>query len=214
MPVFFGSLLMAAVLLLYVLVWRGGVADGERVGISLTGSCAQHDEAMVTRRVAAIGLGEPEIISTPNTIQIVATLPGQDPQTERDEIPELLGRAGRIQIKADDRVLATETDIDEAVLGLDESGIAMAKLVLDRNVAAMLSEHMEDSPLGVIRIYMDGEIIAERPNSMSFSDNEIRVIGLDSNPAKRMRDAASQIIIVNHGPLSCDLEVASVMGTQ
>lgn len=210
MPLAFGALLMVAVGILALLVWRGGVATGPRLAIALQGECAAEALPTIEQRIASMGLGDPEVATVAGGVSVIVTLPGQDVGHEQATIPRTLGRAGVLSVLDGETPLAEAITIEGAGLQLDENGVAMAVVELPRETARQIGTYVHDHPDGVLTILLDGEVVAQRPNTALLETTELRIIGEQTAPRDRMRAAADQIIVLQHGPLPCDLDVVKV----
>jgi len=211
LPLAFGAILMVAVMVLAFLVWRGGTPVGPRLTITLAGSCATEAAPMVKHRAEAIGLGDLIFDAAGETITLTVTLPGKDPDQEREKLPRLLGQRGILSARVDEtEVLIEAFTLENIGLQLDESGLGMAVVALDSKQAKGLSRHVNDHPDDVVELLLDDVVVARRPNSALISSNELRIIGEETAPIARMQSAADQVIVLRHGPLPCTLSVEDV----
>jgi len=214
MPMLFGALLMASVMVLGGLVWMGGTPTGPRVTITLQGSCAAEAGAMVESRVSAMGLGAPVVEAQGDDLRVTVTLPGLDEARERTALPALLGQAGRLAVRDGGELVLDSEGVHSAGLQLDENGSAMAVVEMTKPAAAVVDARIRASPDGALSIWLDGVQVADRPNTMLIDGTALRIIGADSTPKVRMAQAADQVILLQHGPLPCDLAVGSVVEVQ
>lgn len=221
LPLLFGALLMVSVLTLGVLVYRGFSPQGERLSMRLEGACAAEARPVIEARIATVGLGAPEVVlEGERVLRVTATLPGQDPDQERTAIPRLLSRRGWFGVRAKGKgkgegegegELVSGEAVVGATLQLDESGVAMAVVTLEEAVARALSAHVLADPGGALTLWLDGELLAERPNTARIVGTELRILGSEGAPRARMAAAAAQVVVLQSGPLPCDLAVAEVV---
>lgn len=211
MPLLFGALLMVSVMILGVLVFVGFTPRGERLAIRLEGTCAAEATPIVQRRINAIGLGDSMIAQEPNALLVTATLPGQDAERERAVIPGLLGQAGLLEVRDGEDVLLDQSGMKDAGLRLDENGAAMAVVELTSAAAESLNRHIIATPEEELGLFLDNVLVAMRPNTKRIDGTELRIIGDDPSPHARMAIAVDQVLVLQNGPLPCDLTVSSVV---
>ncbi|MEL6348124.1 MAG: hypothetical protein AAFV53_33760 [Myxococcota bacterium] len=215
MPLVFGALLMAAVGLLAFLVWRGGTPVGPRIAVTLSGQCFDTAQPLIRRRVAGMGLGEPVFDRDGARLRITATLPGIDAEREQRQIPIRLSQVGALSVfDGEEPLMEGSQGVESVGLQLDENGAAMAVVELDKDVARALGTHVHDHPDGALTIRLDAEVVAQRPNSALLETTELRIIGEQTLPAERMQAAADQVIVLQHGPLPCAIEVVEVRAVE
>lgn len=207
-PVVFGLFLVANVVALFLLGSLGGRASGDRLEIRFTSTCADDSATVIQHRVDAMGLGEPELAVQGDTVHLVATMPGHD--DDRSAVPAVLARPGHLEIKHGDTVLATEADLAEVSVALDEGGMPFDELHLQGEAAARLAQAVEADPQGSLLFVLDGEVLAERPNSIKILEDKVKVTAGEGDTRFRMRRAADRAIILDSGPHPCPVTVASV----
>ena len=208
-PIIVASLLMLATGVLAVLAWMGGTADGERLRIDLTGTCAEASTPLFHARLAEMGLGNPEVTATPSGVRIEATMPG----TANDEaihVPNLLARRGLLLAGPSDAPVFTRDDIESADIRLDESGLPYTWLDLNPKAIEALEANAQTSPEGELTLRADHIDAPPRPNSKPIVADGIRLLPGDGVTRDLMRSAADHAIVLNHGPLPCEWRVGSV----
>ncbi len=208
MPIVLASLLLISIAALAGLVWIGGSADGERVEMRFTSACGERLNEVLPERVAAIGLGDPQFVFTPTSVQITATLPGLADDTVH--IPGLLARQGILSIVANDTTLATEADLEKVAIEIDESSAAYLQLVLKPVPHAALQKHIAAHPAGKVSISIDNVWVVDRPNSKKLPNDELRIVVESENNRERMQSVTDHMIALRYGPIPCPVTVSSV----
>lgn len=211
MPLLFGAVLMGSVLVLAGLVWVGGTPDGARITVTVTGQCIPDAQPLIVQRMDAMGLGDPVLARTGDALQIDLTLPGRDPQREQTTVPQVISQRGWLEVRNADTVLMDRESVKDASLQLDENGSAMAVLEISEASASTLDAHVRAHPTDMLDIVLDGDVVATRPNTKRIDGSSLRIIGDDPSPRARMALAADQVIVLQNGPMPCELVVDSVV---
>ena len=206
-PIVFASILMLAIAILAVLALRGGTASGERVQMIFTAECMSTAAPLIMARVEELGLGQPESTQQGNRFELTATLPGLE--NDRQHIPRLLSQQGRLQVLDGENQLASEADIKTVSLDLDESGMPIVKIVFDPTVHQRLAKHIDENPRDELIIQIDATDQIERPNSAKLGD-ELRLLAQTGDTRAQMKQSADRTIVLNHGPMDCEVVVESV----
>lgn len=207
-PLVVATLLMIATVTLAALAWLGGTADGDRVTIRLSGTCAAEALSHVKERASSVGLGDPEFTQEPDAIVVTATLPGLD--DDAIAIPRLLGQRGWLEIRQGDTVVLDSEAVIEANIRLDEGGAAYTWLDLKKEAVASFQAVLDADPQGELTFHLDDELAAVRPNTRGIKDDGLRVVAPgDIKPAQRMKIAADTSIVLTHGPLPCSLAASA-----
>jgi len=208
-PLIVATVLMVATATLAFLAWRGGTAEGERLQITLTGTCAEAALPLVQARVDEMGLGTPELTVHGSTLTVVATMPGSG-DDESTHVPGVLARQGNLRAGPPGAPLFTHENIEEARIQLDESGLPYTWLDLDANTLKALEAAAEADPEGEMPIQVDHISAPPRPFNKPIVEGGIRLLPGDGVTRARMRVAADHGIVLTHGPLPCALSVGSV----
>ena len=205
LPILFGGGLMISVLALGVASWLG----------VLEGACAEDAVPFVQKRIEATGLGDPVVTPQAGRLVITATLPGQDPEVERDSIPRLLGAAGQLTVQDGEQILLSREDVDRAELQLGDSGESMAVVFITEASQERLNVAINADPEGTLQIRLDGALLVERPSVGRVVELELHIIDAgEVTPKQRMRAAIDRVLVLEHGPLPCGLTVAAVTASQ
>ena len=207
-PILFGLFLLANVGAIVLLGRCGGRARGERLAIEFQAPCGSQAADVLRARVEAMGLGRPEWTVEADRVRLVATLPGLD--DDRTAVPALLARPGRLEVRGPAGVLATEADLVEVRVELDEGGMPVDQLVFASEAAARLAAAIDADHAAFLVFVLDGEELARRPNTIRMEDNALRVISGDGPTRDRMRRAVDRALLLKSGPLACPVTVASV----
>lgn len=209
-PLLVATALVVATGTLLLLVWIGTDAAGERVSITLSGTCTEEAAPFIAARAEEIGLGDVQLdTATPGALQVSAVLPGlQD--DEQAHVPELLARRGRLVVGPPDAPIVTEADLDFAMLRLDEQGMPYTWLAFEEAPLERLTAAVNSTPEGTIALSVDHIQAPERPNSRKVEEGGIRLLPGDGNTRTRMQAAADHTIVLTHGPLPCALTVDAV----
>ena len=205
-PVVLAVLFAASIAMLVLLSWRGGTASGDRVAITFVGTCPVDAwQPLVMARARAIGLGDPELRSDGRSVTLEATLPGL--VDDRTEIPALLAREGRLEMRLDERILATRPDLVRAVPSVDEAGQPYASLTFTPEAAARIAEAGDGHDMTTL---VDGEPRAAWLSTDTLETHTVRLLEGGADNRERMRRAADDAIVLSHGPLPCAVRVESI----
>jgi hypothetical protein len=205
LPLVFAGALLAALALLFLMSHIGGEATGTRVALRFDGPCAAEALPLVEARAASIGLGEPVFAARDGQLHLTATLPGL-PDDMR-AMPALLVREGRVEVRQGMVVLANNGDMAKIVLEASGEGSPYTWLGLKPDAATRVAAALEADPEGQLEIVVDGEIVAERPNSISLKNDGLRLVTGQGEAEARMRTAIDWSITLRHGPLPCALQL-------
>jgi len=208
-PLITASILMLATLILAILAWRGGTADGERLQIELAGTCGEAALPILVARMEEMGLGQPHASISPHGVSLVATMPGSA-DDEASHIPSLLARQGHLRAGAEAAPIFTHEGIELAQIRLDESGLPYIWLELSPPAITALEAKAAADPDGTMPLVLDGVEAPARPFNKPVNDGGIRLLPGEGVTRSRMRIAADQAIVLTHGPLPCALSVSSV----
>lgn len=207
-PVVLAAILLSAIALLVFLGWLGGTASGERVEITFTSSCMTEAHPIITARVNELGLGEPILDVSSTEMKLIATLPGLE--NDKTFIPVLLSQPGRLKVLADEDVLATEADLKSASLDLDDAGMPVVKIVFVPTVHDMLATHIDGNPRDSLSIWIDDQDELIRPNSVKLGA-EMKMVSMAGDTREQMKHSADRTILLQHGPMPCEVNVRSVV---
>lgn len=200
-PIVYASLLMGALGLLVLFIWIGERADGDKIRMRITSQCLAQSASLIMARAEEIGLGEIAKRQEADFLQLDAVLP--DIENAESDIPRLLIQEGHLSFQDGDKILEQNVEVKNANMGLGESGMPYARVVLETNVRQRLQKHILANPKGFVSIYLDGEKIVQRPNTNKLSDTELRLIYSQGGMKIQMKHTADWAIVLKHGPLPC-----------
>ena len=205
-PVILAVLFVVSIATLALLSWRGGTASGDRVAMTFVAACPVDTwQPLVTARARDVGLGDPEVRSDGARVTLTATLPGL--ADDRTAIPALLAREGALEMRLEERVLATRSDLVSAAPSVDEAGQPYALLTFTAEAAARIAEAGDGHDMTTL---VDGEPRAAWMSTDTLKTQSVRLLEGGADNRERMRRAADDAIVLSHGPLPCALRVDSV----
>jgi len=205
-PVILAVLFVVSIATLALLSWRGGTASGDRVAMTFVAACpADTWQPLVVARVHDIGLGDPDVRSDGASVTLTATLPGL--ADDHTAIPALLAREGALEMRLDERVLATRSDLVSATPSVDEAGQPYALLTFTTEAAARIAEAGDGHDMTTL---VDGEPRAAWMSTDTLKTQSVRLLEGGADNHERMRRAADDAIVLSHGPLPCPVRVASI----
>jgi hypothetical protein len=205
-PVILAVLFVVSIATLALLTWRGGRAGGDRVAMTFVAACPVDTwQLLVAARARDIGLGDPDVRSDGASVTLTATLPGL--ADDRTAIPALLAREGKLEMRLEERVLATRSDLVSAVPSVDEAGQPYALLVFTTDAAARIAEAGDGHDMTTL---VDGEPRAAWMSTDTLKTQSVRLLEGGADNRERMRRAADDAIVLSHGPLPCAVRPESV----
>ena len=205
-PVILAVLFVGSIASLLLLSWRGGTAAGDRVAMTFAGECPVDAwQPLLGDRARAIGLGEPEVRSDGAAVTLTATLPGLP--DDRTAIPALLARRGTLEMRLDEKALASRSDLVTAVPSVDEAGQPYARLTFTPEAAARIAEAGDGHDMTTL---IDGEPRATWLSADTLETHTVRLLEGGADNRERMRRAADDAIVLSHGPLPCALRLDSI----
>jgi hypothetical protein len=208
-PLAFALLVTGAYVVLFGVGMQGTSARGERVAIAFE-TCPEA-RALLSERVAHIGLGDPVFTRTPTGLLLHATLP-DGPAAQH--IPATLARTGHFAIRSgegpDGPQVLTRADIVSAEFSLKEMGNPLVLLRLTPVGRKALESHMEADPDGRIGVWIDDEPVLIRGNTPPFRRPEIDVRAEGTDGVDNMRRAVDWGMLITYGPLPCPAAASSV----
>jgi hypothetical protein len=203
-PIVFAGILMVSVALLAFLAWRGGAVKGERVNMQFSSSCMDEAAPIIIARAEEIGLGKIVTTHQSEQLTLTATLPGLS--NDKEDIPKLLSRRGTLSILSGQTLMASEKDLKEVSLELDESGLPIVKLTFKTQIHEKLVEHIDSNPSGELTVQMDESDTISRPNTAKLKD-EFRLISKGIDGRAQMKQSADRAILLQHGPIPCSVNL-------
>ena len=206
-PIAFAGILIVSVVALLYLMWKGDMASGERVQITMNGACAQEAKPIIMARIEEVGLGDTQVSIDGSSLSITAVLPSIP--NAKTTIPKLISRRGVLEIRHNDTVILRNSDIQSSKLSLDESGMPETLLTLDSNSSLELQKYLDQYPNDQSAIWLDDEFIIYRPNSITVGD-EFRLVSTETDPKIRMQQSVDFVILLTSGILPCELTLDSV----
>jgi len=206
-PTTFAALLGVALLSLIFAIRNDGIADGERVEIALSGACLTDATPIISKRIEAVGLADPELIQSGKKLTIKVTLPAID--NAQQSIPKLLSRRGIFQIRHNGNVILENSDVVSAKLSLDEAGLPEAMLSLEKHAQPRLQKYLDEHQADLSEIWLDEQFVINRPNTINVGD-EFRLVSEETDPKIKMKQSADFVILFTHGVLPCEITLDSV----
>jgi hypothetical protein len=208
LPALLGIGLLVAVGGLALQMSRDGSAAGDRVAMRFQTTCAAEVGPVLMKRAHDIGLGDPTLSVEADAIVLTAALPGLG--DDRVAVPALLTRPGTLLISAKDGPVLTEVDLADASFDLDEGGTPITRLKLLPQGRLRIEAIMQADPGGALSIVVDGEALADRPNSIDLEDGQLRLPSGVGDNRLRARLAADRAISLSSGPLPCPTSLADL----
>ncbi len=193
-------LAIVAVFLAYVWLIFTGLAGreaaGERVEIHFE-ACTEAID-VVERRVAEMGLGDPDLTRQPGGFRLVATLP--DDEGVAHSIPTTLSTPGFLTVHGLDADLGTppvldHTGVSSSSVRLDLTMSPTTLVQLERDAILALRSYQKADPGGRFEIRIDGEKVAEWSNQKSLGPGELEIPPDAANDQARMELAAARGIM-------------------
>lgn len=201
----FPILMVIAVFTLWIgmigLGLQGRAADGERVELTWQG-CPEAGPVL-EKRVASMGLGEPELHTEGDQLRLTVTLPDEPDVAAR--IPTTLGMRGVLSSHAEgsDEVLFTNADVTGAAIRQDITLSPWVVLTLTEAAQERLQAHVLAHRDGRIRYTLDGQPLGSTSN-LDGAPREVELLPDGTDERDRMHRAAEQVIVLD-APLPCDL---------
>jgi hypothetical protein len=186
----------------------GRDADGPRVTFEVE-ACADA-LPIVQERAEAMGLD----VTAWRAEGTHATLPTTLPADARSQalIERTLTAAGRLIVRpaGEDTPIATEADLAEATAYLPFLDAPKVQAVLVREAGKRLKDHMQAHPEGSLELMLDGAVVTTRRNMPPEEHGELTLDKIDAaDDLARMDFAAFAGIVLQHGPLPCDVRLAT-----
>jgi len=202
------SLLIFAGLTVF-LIWKGGTAEGESLEVSISGVCLDSAQPIVEARMEAIGLGNPRSSRSQKQLLLSFQLPGRA-ENEKHHIPQLLTQPGKLLLRFNQTIYATEKDLKKAIFQTDEEGMPYVGLILTDEKYQPMQEFVLKNPKDHLVILIDGEQVAQRPNSKKLLEEEMRLYPLGQDTRERMKKAVDIAILLANKPIACELTLERV----
>ena len=200
-PAVFALLLGASIIVLGFLMYRGGEASGAKVTMVFEGDCAADAQTVIQARATDIGLAELSIRSLSDQLEVTARLPGNE--NDLEHIPRVLSQPGVFQMRdADGEVLLDQSHVKSVSLRLDQGGMPEAILEIDKIVQQEVQQKLDQKQDGFSEIWLDGELINRRPNTIQMAD-DFRLVTNDIAPQERMQRAVDFGILLRNGTHPC-----------
>ncbi|MDP6933522.1 MAG: hypothetical protein QGG40_11430, partial [Myxococcota bacterium] len=135
-----------------------------------------------------------------------ATMPGLP--DDAVTMPALLSQPGTLRILGDDQSLATDEDLKQAVVRLDEGGMPYTLLEFDAPIHQAIAEAVDASR--ALSIEMDGSVVARAGEVPPMTDGELRLPPGTGETRVLLRRATDRAIVLDNGPLPCPVRLGSV----
>lgn len=200
-PLVISVLALGVALYLAFLAPKERAATGARATLRFQTACPAEAGAVILKRAAAIGLGEPALRTTADGLELDATLPGLP--DDRTAIPALLARPGKLELRVGDTIVATEADLGAGVeLNMDLKGEPYAAIPLMAGAGKRFA-----AASGPVKMTLDGELLLDEPGNAPLKDDRLRASPQGKDNAEKMRRAADWGIVLDSGPLPCPVVV-------
>lgn len=206
-PMVFALFLMLAAGTVALLGRMGTDATGARLTLRFSGACVAAARPFIQGRAEEIGLGEPQYAEDDGGLRLTATMPGLP--DDATAMPALLARPGRFTVQHNGAVLAENADLRMVEIRLDESGMPYTWVQLGPDAVERLRAAIAADPQGKLIVYLDDEVVSERPNTAQMTDESLRVVTGEGMTADRMRVAADRAIVLHNGPIPCALSATA-----
>ncbi len=194
-----------------VLAWYGAAgrpAEGPVVQLSLR-ACPEA-EAVLQKRMAFMGLGDPSVASSADGLLVTARFPVEERVIAA--IPGTLAAGGRWELRAgqDGDVLATEADIVEATVVPTFLEVPRAQVLLEAEAAKRLKAHMGDHLNDTVTAWLDGDLVTQRHNGPPITDGRVDLDRPELPAETRIDRAAHAAVVLDSGPHPCPVELIAV----
>lgn len=199
-PIILALMLAASIGALMFLMAQERVADGERISLHLTGTCLAEAKDTILFRAGEVGVGDPVFSNEDQMLSL--TLP--DIPNSREHIPRLLLRQGLWQLKAGDEILLSNQDIETVELSLDDGGMPETLLKFKSAAKVDAQTWLDDHPDDISKIWLDGDMVIERPNRIAITD-DFRLVSNETDPRIRMQESADFVILLSRMPITCPI---------
>jgi preprotein translocase subunit SecD len=207
-PVFFALGLAVVYGWVMYMMSHGRLAEGKKVSIEFSGTCLLEAKPIISKRMNAMGLGEPNLSIADGKLTAIVQLPGFREQ-EEEHIPKMLRQRGVWQMRYQEEVLLSNDDIRSVTYGEDESGNLEVLLAFHEKKRVSVQELLEKEPDKQTEIWLDDRMVIYRPNRVLMSD-DFRFVSDESNPAEKSQEAADFLILLSNPVMPCELKLSSV----
>ena len=198
---------VAVVGLAYVVMFSiflgGRTADGARVTLQWSGCPAAGE--VVSRRVEAMGLGDPELTTPDGRVVLTATLPAEPDVAAR--IPVTLAMPGVLRAWPEDdpsSTLFTNADVSQAAMRQDLTLMPWTVLTLTPEARQRLQDTVMAKRDGKVVYALDGQVIGTVSN-LKGAALEVELTPEGTDDRDRMQKAAERTVVLGSGPLPCPL---------
>ncbi len=199
--VFLGALGLAVAVLFGVTRFGDQTASGAQAAIAFAGPCLGDARAHILARAQQIGM--PAVMEGD---VMTATLPDLD--DAENLIPALLVRSGQLTVRDDEGATVFDNGhIDAVAIDLDSAGMPVTVLKLSAGARAKLKTMESDRRL---QVQVDDETFDSVKTSALQDTPELTLTSGDGKTSVRMKRAADRAIILEHGPLPCQVHVTNV----
>jgi len=176
-------------------------------------------QPLLEARTAVMGLEDATWSQEGSQLVLKARLPNQERVLEA--LPGTLARQGRFEARAgsDGTSILTHDALDTATVVLPFLDAPYAHVTLKKEGAKALAVWMQENPTDAIDLFVDGVRVSSKRNSKPITDGEIQLDASDlpvlegtplPSDLERIDFAAETALILDNGPLPCDVRVADV----
>jgi hypothetical protein len=175
--------------------------------------CPEEASSVIAARVDLMGLPDADIQVSDGQIILQAVFPGYS-EIENETIPATLASTGMLELRADGEVLTERTDIEDAMLDQDESGMPIVVLTLTEDAAARVEAQLDSEPGGNTHFYLDDEFLVSRTNARGLDGRTMRVLIDHGDADSRMRKMVDLNVLLNTRVLPCPMTVVETRKAQ
>jgi len=212
LPFAMGSFLAVIVGGLVIAGYIGRDPTGERLTVVFETGCGDEWRPIIQKRVDSIGLGEPSLTLTGDTLTLTATFPGLE--DDATAVPALLIATGELAVYVEGEdgeptgeSLASAADIAEARLNLDSRARSVVEVSLEPEARKRVHEAAR---AGAILYAIDGEVVERYDDRRGLKTMSIDFYPTRETMKEELRVATDWSIMLKHGSAPCEASVASV----
>ena len=183
--------------------WVGRPASGPEVELAFEG-CGEASD-IVLDRLEDMGLGRPGVTRSATGFRLTTQLPSAE--STAAELGAVLATPGRFEMRDGAEVLATHQDIAYAGVRLDLTMSPSTLVMLQDAGRDRVYARMGEKPDAKTHMYVDGVEVWAFGNRKPSMNGEFEIPPDAEDDKARMKLAAARGIVLNHGPLPCEVRV-------
>lgn len=181
----------------------GRAAEGNRVTL-VWATCAEA-EPVIAKRVAFMGLGDPELSYADGTLSLTTTLPAEPDVAAR--IPITLAMPGVLtgtQQSHPDQLVIANADVQSAAMRQDLVLMPWTVLTITEEAQERLRAFVMSERDGKVEYRLDGELIGTVSN-LKGAPREVELTPEGTDDRDRMHKAAERSAVLDSGPIPCPI---------